>query len=383
VKKEEGKKYTGHKIKKVLPSSIAMEVGIEAGDWILTVNGKEIQDIFDYQYYMEEEYVEVLVRKSFGEEWLLEIDKEEDEDLGITFESGLMDEYRSCKNKCIFCFIDQMPKGMRETLYFKDDDTRLSFLQGNYVTLTNLSDEDIERIIRYRLSPMNISFQTTNPKLRCQMLNNRFAGEALNKANQLYKAGISMNGQIVLCKGVNDKKELHRSIDDLTKYAPVLQSLSVVPVGLSKYREGLYPLSPFSKKDAKEVIVSVPEESSVNQTIQTPIVVPELNLDETTRGEELLEMLRRNNPENKDYELIEAVVSQYIENLAIGIQNLISIFEPEAIGIGGSFVYFEDVFLDRLKKTLQDINKKDEQRKNIKVVPAVLGNDAGIIGAVL
>lgn len=257
MKKEEGKKYTGHKIKKVLPSSIAMEVGIEAGDWILTVNGKEIQDIFDYQYYMEEEYVEVLVRKSFGEEWLLEIDKEEDEDLGITFESGLMDEYRSCKNKCIFCFIDQMPKGMRETLYFKDDDTRLSFLQGNYVTLTNLSDEDIERIIRYRLSPMNISFQTTNPKLRSQMLNNRFAGEALNKANQLYKAGISMNGQIVLCKGVNDKKELHRSIDDLTKYAPVLQSLSVVPVGLSKYREGLYPLSPFSKKDAKEVIALV------------------------------------------------------------------------------------------------------------------------------
>ena len=165
---------------------------------------------------MQDEYIEVLVGKPDGEEWLLEIDKEFGEDLGIVFENGLMDEYRSCCNKCIFCFIDQMPKGMRDTLYFKDDDSRLSFLQGNYVTLTNMSDHDLERIIKYHLSPINISFQTTNPKLRCKMLNNRFAGEALKKADRLFEAGIVMNGQIVLCKGVNDGEELERTITDLT-----------------------------------------------------------------------------------------------------------------------------------------------------------------------
>jgi putative radical SAM enzyme (TIGR03279 family) len=147
-----------------------------------------------------------------------------------------------------------MPKGMRDTLYFKDDDSRLSFLQGNYVTLTNMSDEDVDRIIKYNLSPINVSFQTTNPQLRCKMLNNRFAGEALAKAWKLAKAGITMNGQIVLCKGVNDAEELERSIRDLSQYLPNLESVSVVPVGLSKYREGLYPLEPFTKEDAKKVL---------------------------------------------------------------------------------------------------------------------------------
>ena len=184
----------------------------------------------------------------------MEIDKDEQEDLGIEFENGLMDDYRSCHNKCIFCFIDQMPKGMRETLYFKDDDSRLSFLQGNYVTLTNMSEHDVNRIIKYHLGPINISFQTMNPELRCMMLHNRFAGDALKKVDLFYEAGIEMNGQIVLCKGINDGKELDFSIRELTKYYPCLQSVSVVPVGLSKYREGLYPLEPFTKEDAKEVI---------------------------------------------------------------------------------------------------------------------------------
>ena len=184
----------------------------------------------------------------------MEIDKEYDEDLGVEFDNGLMDDYRSCHNKCIFCFIDQMPGGMRDTLYFKDDDSRLSFLQGNYVTLTNMSDHDIERIIRYHLSPINISFQTTNPKLRCMMLNNRFAGAALAKVDRLYEGGVTMNGQIVLCRGINDGAELERSIGDLTRYIPLLESVSVVPVGLSKYREGLYPLEPFTKEDAYGVL---------------------------------------------------------------------------------------------------------------------------------
>ena len=245
-----------HVISRVLPKSIAFEVGIEPGDELIKVNNNEIEDVFDYQYLIQDEHVEFLVRKKNGEEVVFDIDKDTYEDPGIEFENGLMDNYRSCANKCIFCFIDQMPKGMRETLYFKDDDSRLSFLQGNYVTLTNMSDKDIDRILKYHLSPINVSFQTTNPELRCKMLGNRFAGEALKKVDRLCSegSGIELNGQIVLCKGVNDGDELDRSIRDLTKYIPNLQSVSVVPVGLSKYREGLYPLEPFSSDDAGKVI---------------------------------------------------------------------------------------------------------------------------------
>ncbi|MDY3248806.1 MAG: DUF512 domain-containing protein [Candidatus Choladocola sp.] len=248
------KKNREHRIKEVLPGSIAGELELEPGDTLLAVNGQEIDDIFDYHYYTNEEYLTVLVRKADGEEWELEIEKEFEEDLGIVFENSLMDDYRSCRNKCIFCFIDQMPKGMRETLYFKDDDSRLSFLQGNYVTLTNMSDHDIDRIIRYRLEPINISFHTMNPELRCKMLNNRFAGDIFPKVQRLADAGIEMNGQIVLCKGVNDGEELNDSIRKMTEYLPCLRSVSVVPVGLTKYREGLYPLEPFDGEDAGKVI---------------------------------------------------------------------------------------------------------------------------------
>ena len=244
-------------IYKVQPGSIADELEVEPLDVLISVNGNEIEDVFDYHYYTNEEYLTVVIRKRNGEEWELEIEKEYEEDLGIEFENGLMDNYKSCHNKCIFCFIDQMPKGMRDTLYFKDDDSRLSFLQGNYVTLTNMKEHDLERIIQYKLGPINISVQTTNPKLRCKMLNNRFAGKALRKIDTLYKAGIPMNGQIVLCKGVNDGEELSRSITDLMKYMPIMESVSVVPVGLSKYREGLYPLEPFTKKDAKNVLAMI------------------------------------------------------------------------------------------------------------------------------
>ena len=248
------KKKHEHTVKAIVPGSIAEEMGIEPGDKLLSIDGHEIEDIFDYQYYVEAEELLLLIEKPDGEQWELEIEKEEDETLGIEFGEGLMDEYRSCRNKCIFCFIDQMPQGMRDTLYFKDDDSRLSFLQGNYVTLTNMSDHDIQRIIKYRLEPINISFQTTNPELRCRMLHNRFAGDALKKVDELYRGGIEMNGQIVLCKGINDGEELERSIRDLTGYMPLLKSVSVVPVGLSKYREGLYPLEAFTKEDAREVL---------------------------------------------------------------------------------------------------------------------------------
>ena len=246
-------KNKGHVIQAVDPDSIAEELELEPGDVLLTIDGEEIEDIFDYNYKINSEAITMVVRKQNGEEWELDIENEY-EDLGLTFENGLMSDYRSCHNKCIFCFIDQMPPGMRETLYFKDDDSRLSFLQGNYITLTNMKEHDIERIIKFHLAPINISVQTTNPELRCKMLNNRFAGDALKQIDRFYEAEIPMNGQIVLCKGVNDGEELERSIRDLSKYAPYMESVSVVPVGLSRYRDGLYPLEPFNKEDAEKTI---------------------------------------------------------------------------------------------------------------------------------
>lgn len=248
------KKRKEHLIKDVKADSIAYELNIEPGDVLLEIDGEVPEDIFDYHYMVNSDYLVMVIRKQNGEEWELEIEKDYDEDLGIEFEQGLMDEYRSCTNKCIFCFIDQMPKGMRDTLYFKDDDSRLSFLQGNYITLTNMKDKDIDRIIKFHLCPINISVQTTNPELRCMMLHNRFAGDALKKIDKLAEAGIEMNGQIVLCKGVNDGAELKRSIEDLMNYLPHMRSVSVVPAGLTKYREGLYPLELFTKEDACETI---------------------------------------------------------------------------------------------------------------------------------
>lgn len=243
----------GHVIKAVDTGSIAEELELEPGDEVLSIDGHELEDIFDYEYYVNSESILMTVRKKNGEEWELEIENQY-EDLGLTFENGLMSEYRTCRNNCIFCFIDQMPPGMRDTLYFKDDDSRLSFLQGNYVTLTNMSEHDIARIIEFKLAPINISVHTTNPELRCRMLHNRFAGEALSKIDRLYEAGVSMNGQIVLCKGVNDKEELERTISDLSKYLPHMESVSIVPVGVSRFRDGLFPLSPIEKEDAVSVL---------------------------------------------------------------------------------------------------------------------------------
>lgn len=256
-------KKKAHIIKDIEAGSIAQELELAPGDELLTINGKEVRDVFDYQYLIKDEYLSVVIRKPDGEEWELEIEKDYDEDLGIIFDEGLMDDYRSCQNKCIFCFIDQMPPGMRKTLYFKDDDARLSFLQGNYITLTNISDEELERIIFYKLSPINISIHTTNEELRCRMLNNRFAGAALTKMKKLKDAGIQMNGQIVLCKGINDGKELDRTLHDLAAFIPELVSVSVVPVGLTKFREGLAHLEPFDRDDAIRVLSQIQSWQSI------------------------------------------------------------------------------------------------------------------------
>ena len=246
-----------HLITGVEPGSIAEECGLEPGDRIGAVNGHEIEDFFDCQYYIEEEFLRVEVLTKDGEECTLEIEKEEDEDLGLVFESFLMDDYNSCCNKCMFCFIDQMPPGMRETLYFKDDDSRLSFLQGNYITLTNMKEKDIDRVIRYHLAPINISVHTTNPELRCRMLHNRFAGDVMEKIRRFSDAGIPMNSQVVLCKGINDGEELDRTIRELGDFLPCMESLSVVPVGLTKYRDDLPKLEAFTKEDAKKVLSQI------------------------------------------------------------------------------------------------------------------------------
>ncbi len=250
-------KKKAHIIKEIEQGSIAEELELASGDELISINGNEIKDVLDYHYLIKDDFLTVLIKKPDGEEWELEIEKDFDEDLGIEFEEGLMDEYRSCRNKCIFCFIDQMPPGMRETLYFKDDDARLSFLQGNYITLTNLSEEEIDRIIYYKLSPINISIHTMNEELRCKMLHNRFAGSALEKLKKLKDGGIVMNGQIVLCKGWNDGEELERTIHDLAAFLPEMESVSVVPVGLTKYRDGLEQLEVFTKEDSIKVLEQI------------------------------------------------------------------------------------------------------------------------------
>lgn len=253
---EEREKNTyarGHLIHSVAPGSIAEELEIRPGDRLLSIDGHEIEDALDYRFYINSESIDMLILKENGEEWELEIEHDY-EDLGIEFDSGLMSEYRSCTNQCVFCFIDQMPPGMRETLYFKDDDSRLSFLQGNYITLTNMSDRDIDRIIEFKLAPINISIHTTNPKLRVRMLHNRFAGTALRYLDRLYENNIPMNGQIVMCRGYNDREELERTLGDLMKYLPVMESVSVVPVGVTKYRDKLARLELIDKQSAIETI---------------------------------------------------------------------------------------------------------------------------------
>ena len=240
----------------VTPHSFAEHCGIKKGDILISVNGNTVKDVLDYRYYITECSLSLLVHR--GPELLtFQIEKEEYEDIGLEFETYLMDKKHTCRNKCIFCFIDQNPHGMRDTIYFKDDDSRLSFLLGNYVTLTNLTDEDIDRIIKMRLSPINISVHTTNPALRCTMMQNRFAGDVLRYLEKLAKADIAINAQIVLCKGVNDQKELLRTLADLTAYLPALQSVAVVPAGITAHREGLYPLEPFNKEEAAAVLDTI------------------------------------------------------------------------------------------------------------------------------
>lgn len=244
-------------ITKVISGGIAEEVGIEVNDVLLSIDGTEIKDIIDYKFLSADEEIVLEIEKSNGEAWEIEVEKEYGEDLGLEFGGGIMDKAKSCSNKCIFCFIDQLPKGMRETLYFKDDDSRLSFLQGNFVTLTNMKDEDIDRIIQYHISPINVSVHTTNPELRVQMLNNRFAGNVFERMKKLADAGIVMNAQIVSVPGINNGEELRKTISDLYTLYPQVSDVAVVPIGITKFRQGLKHVDTYTKEQSIQEIENV------------------------------------------------------------------------------------------------------------------------------
>lgn len=240
------------KITDVERNSHAYRAGLRAGDTLISVNRNIINDVLDYRFYIMEARL-ILIAERNGEELTFEIKKGEYDDIGLEFSTYLMDEKKRCRNNCIFCFIDQNPKGMRETVYFKDDDERLSFLHGNYVTLTNLKESDIERIIKMRISPINISVHTTNPSLRVEMMRNRFAGDCLRFIKMLDEGGISLNAQLVLCNGINDGIELENSLSDLIRLKNI-ESVALVPCGLTGHREGLYPLKPYERESASAVI---------------------------------------------------------------------------------------------------------------------------------
>ena len=246
-----------HIIKDVEPGSIADQLEIEPRDVLLTINGQKITDVLDYRFMIQDEALLIEIEKPNGEIWELDIEKEESDDIGLTFESGLMDQAKSCHNSCIFCFVDQLPKAMRKSLYFKDDDIRLSFLTGNYATLTNIDLIEAERIAHYHLSPLHISIHASDPAIRRKMLNNSKSDNLFDYLRIFNNAGISMHFQIVLCKGINDGLTLDETIGTLLNIVPGASSLSVVPVGITKFRENLYPLEVFSQKDAEKVINQV------------------------------------------------------------------------------------------------------------------------------
>lgn len=240
----------------VASESRADKVGVRAGDVLVAINKNQINDVLDYRFYLASKSVTLLVLRD-GKQKKFKIKKQEYDDIGLDFETPLMDKKHSCENKCVFCFIDQLPKGMRKSLYFKDDDSRLSFLHGNYITLTNLGDKDIQRIIDMHISPVNVSVHTTNPELRIKMMHNKRAGEVLEYLRRLADAGISLCAQIVLCRGLNDGAELDRTMRDLEALAPALGSTSIVPAGLTKFRDGLYQLQPFTPEECAAIIKQI------------------------------------------------------------------------------------------------------------------------------
>ncbi len=348
-------------IKSVLPDSIAEEVGIEPGDFLLSINNKEIEDIIDYRFLAVDEDLTIQIEKSYGEIWDVEIEKDYGEDIGLEFQGGIMDKAKSCSNKCIFCFIDQLPKGMRNTLYFKDDDSRLSFLQGNFVTLTNMKEADIDRIIRYKISPINISVHTTNPELRVKMLNNRFAGEIYNRMKRLKDAGIYMNAQIVCVPGINDGEELKRTINDLYTLYPQVNNVAVVPIGITKFRENLAHVNTFIKETSRETIemVNKLQEKFINEVAE-PFV----------RLSDEFYLVANQDVPNKDFyngfEQLEdgvGTVRYYREAIKRDLENLDINKKGSYTVVTGALAY------DEIKKAMDSIMQKNNNIKiNVKKI---------------
>lgn len=345
-------------ISNIVSGSIADELCLKKGDIVVSVNGNPICDELDFGFYTAAEYIELEVETG-GEREIIEIENPEYEDLGIEFESALFGNAKSCKNKCIFCFIDQLPKGMRKSLYFKDDDSRLSFLTGNYITLTNVTDEDIEKIIKMRFDPVNISVHTTNPKLRVSMLKNPNAANILNYIKKLCDGKIHMNCQIVLVKGVNDKAELDSTISDLVSFYPYVTSVSVVPMGMTKFREGLYNAEPFNKGDSLEVInqVNTWQKKLLNE-IGTRFIYP---------SDEFYLKAEAEIPKNEEYEgyyqiengvgLIRSFRDEFIESVCVAPKK-----PSEATIITGEAAYGELVFLANYAMKMYNNVKIDVQK---------------------
>jgi putative radical SAM enzyme (TIGR03279 family) len=310
-----------NEISKVDKGSIAEELGVEIGDRLISINGTEVKDILDYRFLMSDDFVVMELEKTnLNEIWELEVEKDFNENFGIEFKDQIMDEAKSCRNNCIFCFIDQLPKGMRKSLYFKDDDSRLSFLQGNFVTLTNLKEEDIDRIIKYKISPINISVHTTNPELRVKMLNNRFAGNILERLQRLSDGGITMNCQIVMCPGVNDGIELENTVKDLYKFYPHIKNVAGVPVGVTKFRDGLFNMKIYDQSSSEKQILLM---ESMQKKFMKEIDEPFIRL-----SDEFYVLAKKDVPEKefyKDFEQLEdgiGMIRVFRENIKETIKNL-------------------------------------------------------------
>ena len=321
------------KIHNVKKNSIAEEIGLKKGDYIISLNNEKIIDILDYKFHESDEYIEIEIEHEDKTIEIYEIEKDYEDELGIEFESELIDNPRACRNKCIFCFMEQLPSNARDTLIFKDDDYRLSFFSGNYITMTNMDETDIERIIKYRISPINISIHATDEKTRCEMLNNRFAGTVLKYLDMLCDAGISINTQIVLCKGINDGEILKQTIGDLSKYNKVMKSICIVPVGISKYRNGLYSLSPLEKEDCINAIEIVEKfQKEFKQKYGTSMVF---------LADEIYIKAEKKLPSYKEYEEFFAI--------------------EDGIGMLSFFDYEFNKELNKLKKVYELKNKENSE----------------------
>lgn len=361
-------------VSKVLPGSIAEEVEIESGDKLISINNNKVKDIIDYKFLITDECLELEVEKPNGEIWEIEIEKDYDEDLGIVFKEAILDKPMSCHNKCIFCFIDQLPKGMRNTLYFKDDDSRLSFLQGNFLTLTNMKEEDIERIIKYKISPINVSVHTTNPELRVKMLNNRFAGNIYDILKRLAGAGIKINTQVVCCRGINDGEELKKTIEDLYLLYPNIENLAVVPIGVTKFRDNLPKLKLFDKDSARNLIDEV-------KVLQNKYI-KESNTPFVRLSDEFYVMAEMEVPKQEhygSYEQLEDGIGM-LRLLRNTVDETVKFLDDKA---SGSFTMITGISAKNTIKDIADVIMKKNPKIHIKVLPVendFFGNTITVTG---